>query len=107
MSGTYSFVCKYRSTDALLVRLQEFGGWDWRIGDSHWYGDYLACVPFPGVLIRIVDFPKSEEAGWRYESDVRLRSPQCTAPMNVIDEAFRKVLAQIPAEDVREIDPFD
>ena len=105
MTGAYSFVCKYSSTGALLGRLQELGGWDWGMGDSHWYGDYLACMPFSGVRIRIVDSPESTERGWRYESDIRLRSSQ--TPMSVIDQAYRKLLAKIPAEDVKEIEPFD
>jgi len=87
MTGAYSFVCKFSSTEELLGRLQELLGWDWGMGDSHWYGDYLACMPFSGVRIRIVDSPESTERGWRYESDVSLRSPQCTTPMSVIDQA--------------------
>lgn len=107
MTGAYSFVCQYSSTDALLRRLQQLGGWHWTMGDSYWYGDYLACRPFPGVRIRIVDFPSRSADGWKYDSDIRLSSPECFTPMNVIDEAYRKLLAQIPACDVREIQPFD
>jgi hypothetical protein len=107
MTGAYSFVCQYSSTDKLLFRLRELSGWDWRIGDSAWYGDYLACKPFPGVRIRIVDFPDSTPGGWKYDSDIRRRSPECATPMTEIDEAYRKLLAQIPAEDVKEIEWFD
>jgi hypothetical protein len=105
MTGAYSFICKIRSTDALAARLNQLGGWSWRVGDSYWYGDYVACVPFPGVRIRIIDFPKRVGDEYRYEADVRLREAQ--TPMTVIDEEFRKVLAQIQAHDVQEIEPFD
>jgi hypothetical protein len=58
------------------------------------------------VRIRIVDFPGKAETGFRYESDIRIR-PECRTPMTEIDAAYRKVLAQIPAEDVKEIEWFD
>ncbi|HLY92737.1 MAG TPA: hypothetical protein VKQ89_05725, partial [Candidatus Angelobacter sp.] len=64
------------------------------------------CAPFPGVRIRIVDFPTAVEGGFRYDADVRIRG-ECNTPMNVIDEGFRNILAQIGAVDVQEIEPFD
>lgn len=106
MTGAYEFVCALGSTDALFSRLQELGTWEWRIGDSYWYGDYLACVPFSGVRIRICDFPALEGNEWRYQADVK-RTAECRTPMAVIDEAFRKLLARIPAHSVKEIDWFD
>jgi hypothetical protein len=57
MTGAYSFVCAYSSTDTLCARLNQIA-WQWSVGDSHWYGDYVATAPSPGVRIRIVDFPK-------------------------------------------------
>lgn len=105
MTGAYSFICDYSSTDALCGRLNQVA-WKWRVGDSYWYGDYVAAVPFPGVHIRIVDFPRHMEAGYRYESDIRV-GKECTMPMEEIDAAYRNVLAQIPARDVEEIEWFD
>lgn len=107
MTGAYSFICSYSSTDTLLRRFQEMGVWNWRMGDSYWYGDYLACHPFPGVRIRIVDFPNSASDRWKYASDIRLSSPECITPMPVIDAAYRKFLAEIPALQIQEIDWFD
>jgi hypothetical protein len=106
MTGAYEFICKENSTDHLCASLNALGGWKWGVGDSYWYGDYVRCVPFEGVRIRIVDFPTSVEGGYKYDADVRL-GPNCTTPMQVIDEAFRKVLAALGARDVKEIDPFD
>ena len=106
MTGAYSFTCKESSTDRLHARLNSLGGWSWRLGDSYWYGDYIACVPFEGVRIRIVDFPTRVDGGFRYDADVRIRR-ECTTPEPMIDEAFRKVLAQIGAQDIEEIEPFD
>lgn len=105
MTGAYSFICEYSSTDLLCSRLNELE-WQWRVGDSYWYGDYLAAVPFPGVRIRIVDFPGRIGDEYIYESDIRIRK-ECTKPMEEIDAAYRKVLAQLPAHDVKEIERFD
>jgi hypothetical protein len=105
MTGAYSFICGYPSTEALHARLNQLG-WQWRIGDSHWYGDYLASVPFMGVRIRIVDFPARAESGWRYESDIRI-TKECKTPMPEIDAAYRAMLEQVPAQDVQEIEWFD
>ena len=106
MTGAYEFICEHRSTDDLCARLNQLGGWQWWLGDSYWYGDYVACKPFPGVRIRIVDFPSQAEGGYKYSADVRLSS-DCKTPMTAIDEAFRKVLAELPAHGVQEIEWFD
>ena len=105
MTGAYSFICDYSSTDALCARLNQVA-WFWQVGDSYWYGDYVVSQPFTGVRIRIVDFPIRTETGYRYDSDVRLRK-ECTTPMEEIDAAYRNILAQIPAHDIQEIDTFD
>jgi hypothetical protein len=62
--------------------------------------------PFPGARIRIIDFPTRAETGWRYDSDIRMTA-ECTTKMTEIDAAYRNVLAQIPAEQVQEIESFD
>ena len=105
MTGAYSFTCDYSSTDALCARLNQVA-WEWQVGDSYWYGDYVVSRPFPGVRIRIVDFPTRTETGYRYDSDVRL-GKECTTPMEEIDTAYRNILAQIPARDIQEIETFD
>jgi hypothetical protein len=105
MTGAYSFICDYPSTVALCARLNQLA-WQWRVGDSYWYGDYLAAGPFPGVRIRIVDFPARADAGWKYESDIRI-TQECKTPMDEIDAAYRNVLAQLPARDIMEIESFD
>ena len=106
MTGAYEFVCQERSTADLLSRLNALGGWTWQMGDSHWYGDYLACAPFAGVRIRICDFPERVENSYRYRADVRASS-ECSTPMEAVDAAFRKILAEIAASGVREIEWFD
>ena len=105
MTGAYSFICDYSSTDALCLRLNQVA-WQWSVGDSYWYGDYLAARPFPGVRIRIVDFPTRTETGYRYDSDVRIDKGGTTT-IEEIDAAYRNILAQIPAHDVKEIEWFD
>lgn len=106
MTGAYSFICKQSSTDELCARLNALGSWKWSLGDSYWYGDYVACKPFPGVRIRIVDFPGLVNGEYRYESDIRI-TEECKTPERVIDEAYRDVLAQIGAHTVNEIESFD
>jgi len=105
MTGAYSFICEYSSTDRLCSRLNELA-WKWHVGDSYWYGDYLSTRPFPGVRIRIVYFPTKTETGYLYDSDVRL-DKDCGTPMAEIDAAYRDILAQVPAHDIREIETFD
>jgi hypothetical protein len=106
MTGAYSFICRESSTDQLCARLNSLGGWNWSLGDSYWYGDYLRCVPYEGARIRIVDFPTRVDDGYQYDADVRLRPP-CNTSLEKVDEAFRQVLAAIGAHDVKEIEPFD
>jgi hypothetical protein len=106
MTGAYEFICKESSTERLCASLNALGGWDWSVGDSYWYGDYVRCVPFAGVRIRIVDFPTSIAGEYKYDADVRM-GPACKTPLRTVDEAFRKVLAAIGAHDVKEIEPFD
>jgi hypothetical protein len=106
MTGAYEFVCSMASTDELLARLRELGTWEWRMGDSYWYGDYLACVPFTGVRIRICDYPDPVGNQWKYRVDVR-RSAECKTPMPMIDAALGKLLARIPAHSIGEIEWFD
>jgi hypothetical protein len=106
MTGAYSFTWEESSTEKLCARLNALGGWTWGVGDSYWYGDYVVARPFPGVRIRIVDFPKAVEGGFRYDADVRL-GVECKIAMAVIDKAFRKALTEIGARDVEEIEPFD
>ena len=105
MTGAYSFTCDYPSTEALCARLNQVG-WHWQVGDSYWYGDYVATRPFPGVRIRIVDFPTRTETGYRYDSDVRI-DKDCSTTREEIDAAYRLILAQIPANDIQEIEAFD
>jgi hypothetical protein len=105
MAGAYSFICDYSSTDTLCERLNQVA-WQWRVGDSHWYGDYVAARPFPGVRIRIVDFPGRMDNEYIYESDIRV-GKECTTPMAEVDAAYRNVLAQIPAHGIKEIESFD
>jgi len=102
----YEFLCKESSTEQLCARLNSVDGWNWSLGDSHWYGDYVRCVPFEGVRIRIVDFPKRVNAEYKYDADVRL-SPGCKTSIQEIDQSFRKLLEQIGAHGVQEIETFD
>ena len=106
MTGAYEFTCPESSTDRLCARLNRLEGWNWTLGDSYWYGDYVASRPFPGVRLRIVDFPNRSGEEFVYNADVRV-TPDCQTPLATIDQAFRDVLTQIGAHGIKEIDPFD
>ena len=86
-------ICLPGATRELLSRLNALGRWEWRMGDSHWYGDYVSCIPFPGVRIRICDFPERAGDECRYRCDVRL-SGGCSTTMEEVDSAFRAALAE-------------
>lgn len=107
MTGAYSFICKEGSTGLLCARLNTLGGWQWWVGDSHWYGDYVACSPFEGTRIRVVDFPVEVNGEYRYEADIRTDVDECKTPLAVIDKDFREVLKKIGAHTVVEIEWFD
>jgi hypothetical protein len=104
--SAYSFICKESSTEKLCARLNALGGWNWGVGDSYWYGDYVVTKPFPGVRIRIVDFPTRVGDEYQYDADVRL-GIECKIVMAVIAKSFLSALAEIGAHDVKEIEPFD
>ena len=106
MTGAYEFVCKESSTEQLCASLNRASGWIWTLGDSYWYGDYIASRPFPGVRIRIVDFPERVGNEYRYDADVRLGA-ECRTPLEEVDQAFRTALAQVGAHGIHDIDPFD
>jgi hypothetical protein len=104
-SWAYEFVCAL-TLDELRSRLNQVGDREWVEGDSAWYGDYLGCAPFAGVRLRIHDFAVRAEGGRRFNADVRI-APECAMTGAEIDAAFRELLARIPADDVRVIEPYD
>lgn len=105
MTGAYSFICEQSSTDSLRDALNALEGWVWSPGDSYWYGDYVACKPFEGVRIRIVDYPRRVNDKYQYDADVRFRNKQHAAGCG--GQSLSQSLAQISAHDVEEIEPFD
>ena len=77
MTGAYSFICSYSSTDALCLRLNQVA-WQWCVGDSYWYGDYVAAVPFPGVRNSYCRFSRTH--GNRVSLRIRHPHSQRIAP---------------------------
>jgi hypothetical protein len=66
----------------------------------------LCPCHFPACASVLLIFLTAQIKGWRYESDIRL-SKDCKTPMAEIDAAYRNVLAQLPADDIKEIEWFD
>ena len=101
MITCYPFGFSPRSPLRFVVRASPLG--PDRLAES-------AITAAQGPLSKVrteVILPQSAVIPERRGPGIRLRSPQCTTPMSVIDQAYRKLLAQIPAEDVKEIEPFD
>src|SRR5260221_9777854 len=98
MTGAYEFICKESSTDKLCVRLNALGGWHWYMGDSYWYGDYVGSKPFPGVRIRIIDFPTPIEGEYKYDADThawkRLRSEEHTSELQSHSDLVCRLLLE-------------
>ena len=54
VSWGYDFACG-KSIDAILAAFNSAGAWQWRVGDSYIYGDYLKCRPKEHADIRVYD----------------------------------------------------
>ncbi len=97
----------------MLSVFNDAGSWQWELRESSWYGDYLNARPVEGVRVRIHEYPQTGEAG----EFVGLRDKGFSALLEIeaessttreeIDEVFGDLLANIGAEDVKEIEPYD
>jgi hypothetical protein len=54
VSWGYDFVCG-KSIEVILGVFNSEGSWQWTIGDSDIYGDYLKCRPKEQAEIRVYD----------------------------------------------------
>ena len=105
----YDFTCD-QTLEAILAALNSAGPWQWALGESAVYGDYLNCRPMEHVRVRLHEFPQMLFVGFRrgkgFSALLEIR-PESTATRFEIDGVFRRLLQGIDATDITEIDPYD
>jgi hypothetical protein len=99
------------SLDDMLKVLNRKGPWKWSMHDSFWCGDYLVCRPEQGVRVRI-HYPAESVAPNRqhpkgYYTGTFSVDTGAAATPDSIDRIFRKLLTQLHAQKVREIEYYD
>lgn len=106
----YEFFCDQR-LDGMQSLFNGWGPWEWGLGDSHWYGDYLSCVPFSDVKIRIHDWGGKPGTARRYTSLMQIiQHPRITCSgisRAAIDAVFFDLLGRLPAQNLVEIEWYD
>jgi hypothetical protein len=112
MDWAYDFRCD-RPIEAVLAAFNAAGPWQWQLRESAVYGDYLNCRPQEHVRLRVHEYPTAGE----YGVFVGLRDKGFCALLEVgvasgaaraeIDGAFLRLLQEIDAADVVEIEPYD
>ena len=53
----YDFDCS-APLEGMLAAFNSAGAWQWRVGDSDMYGDYLKCQPKEDAKIKVYDARK-------------------------------------------------
>ena len=104
----YDFDCD-QSIEAILAAFNSAGPWQWGLGDSTTYGDYLNCRPKEHVRVRIHEYPQMLFIGKRdkgFSALLEIR-PESTATWFEIDGVFRRLLQEIEATNITEIEPYD
>jgi hypothetical protein len=97
----YDFNCS-QSIEAILAAFNAAGPWQWQLGDSDFYGDYVRCRPNERSRLRV--YERSQFWTWQpgnpegfyaeFESDPEGRSE--------IDQIFRRLLQEIDATNITE-----
>jgi hypothetical protein len=110
MNWAYQFFYEKR-IEEMEKLFNQWGPWEWSLGDSHWYGDYLCCAPFSDVRIRIHEWGYKPGEARRYSSLMQiLHRPSVSrsgASRATIDPVFFELLGRLPAQSVVEIEWYD
>jgi hypothetical protein len=105
----YDFTCD-QQMEAILATFNSAGPWQWFLGESAVYGDYLNCRPKEHVRVRVHEYPQMlytvglRRKGFSALLEIR---PEGTATRFEIDDIFRRLLQVIDATRVTEIDAYD
>jgi hypothetical protein len=96
--------------ETMLAAFNSAGPWQWGLGDSATYGDYLNCRPMEHVRVRIHEYPQMlfviglHDKGFTALLEIRRDS---MATQSEIDNVFRRLLHAINATNITEIVPYD
>jgi len=104
----YDFTCD-QTLEAILAALNSAGPWQWALGESAVYGDYLNCRPNEHVRVRLHEYPQMLFVGLRdkgFSALLEIRA-ESMATRFEIDAVFRRLLQEIDATNVTEIEPYD
>jgi hypothetical protein len=108
----YDFACD-RSMERMLAIFNGAGPWRWEQRESAWYGHYLNTSPAAGVRVRVHEYPQAGESGVfmglrdKGFSALLQIEVECPATQAKIDEAFRRLLSNVNATEISEIEPYD
>jgi hypothetical protein len=102
---SYDFTCAL-SRAALHERAEGHRGWRWSERDKDAFGTYLACVPQPGLALRIYDLDGPTSDGPTYTVDVRFGA-DFTGSKADVDAGMRALLSRLGAWEVVRGDSWD
>jgi hypothetical protein len=97
----YDFACG-NSISAVLAAFNSAGAWQWRLGDSDIYGDYVKCQPKEHAKIRVYDARQFHS--WRAGDAEGFWAELSCAPDDraEIDQSFLDLLRRINASNISE-----
>jgi hypothetical protein len=95
----YDFDCS-TSLEAMLAAFNSGGAWQWRVGDSDFYGDYLKCQPKENAKIKVYDARRFWM--WRAGDPEGFWAELSCGPGDraEIDRSFLELLRGISASDI-------
>jgi hypothetical protein len=104
----YDFTCDH-PIEAILAAFNSAGPWQWVLGESAVYGDYLNCQPEEYVRVRVHEYPQMLFVGLRdkgFSALLEIRAASM-AIRSQVDDVFRRLLQAIHATNITEIEPYD
>jgi hypothetical protein len=95
----YDFECG-KPLDAMLAAFNSGGAWQWKLGDSDVYGDYLKCQPKEHARIRVYDARRFWM--WRAGDPEGFWAELSCGPGDraEIDRGFLDLLRRVEASDI-------
>ena len=110
MGWAYEFFYE-KTLEEMRTLFNQWGPWEWNLGDSAWYGDYLSCVPVSDVRIRIHEWGYEPGKPRKYSSLMQIiqhPSVQRSGASRVtLDQVFFDLLNRLPVQGLKEIEWYD
>lgn len=104
----YDFSCE-RSLLEICEIFNAFGPWQWHMRENYMFGSYLNARPEDGLHLRIHEYPQAffrDDLTHGFKSLIEISSDSLFKRRE-IDALFHRLLRQILATGVREIEPYD